>query len=254
MKTVLLAGGYGTRISEESATRPKPMVEIGGRPILWHIMEMYASHGYNDFVVACGYKSAYIKQYFSSVTQQLNNLSINLGTGVIETIGKHAPDWKVTLMDTGLNTMTGGRLRRLAPYLDSTFMVTYGDGVSNVDITKLVEFHKSHGKLATVTAVRPPARFGSLILDDSKVKCFSEKNPVSEGWINGGFFVLEPEVLDYISGDEVPFETDPLSNLSKDGQLMAYLHDGFWKCMDTLRDKVQLEQMWQKGDAPWMLR
>lgn len=252
MKTVLLAGGYGTRLAEETSLRPKPMVEIGGKPILLHIMQSYARYGFNDFLVAGGYKVDFIKEYFATFYLKSQDFYMDLASGEVELTGNKGLDWRVGVFDTGLDTMTGGRLKRLGDRLGSeTFMMTYGDGVSDIDIEALVRFHKSHGRLATVTAVRPPARFGSLVLDGDSVSRFEEKNPANEGWINGGFFVLEPGVLDYIDGDAQPFEKEPLSRLAADGQLMAHQHPGFWHPMDTLRDKQELERVWTSGDAPW---
>jgi glucose-1-phosphate cytidylyltransferase len=253
MKTVIFAGGFGTRLSEETGLRPKPMVEIGGQPIITHIMGMYSRHGFNDFVVAGGYKVDYIREYFSGFPTRHQDFMVDVGAGTITRLGKSKSDWKVWVIDTGLNTMTGGRLKRLKSYVgDEPFMATYGDGVASVNISDLVAFHKSHGKLATITAVRPPARFGSLVIDGQQVVEFEEKNPLKEGWINGGFFVLEPGVLDYIDSDAQPFEKDPLHRLAQDGQLMAYQHDGFWQPMDTVRDKSVLEDLWEKGNAPWL--
>ncbi|KCZ58814.1 glucose-1-phosphate cytidylyltransferase [Hyphomonas chukchiensis] len=253
MKTVIFAGGFGTRLSEETGLRPKPMVEIGGQPIITHIMNMYSRHGFNEFMIAGGYKVDYIREYFSGFPMRHQDFMVDVGAGTITRLGEAKSDWKVWVIDTGLHTMTGGRLKRLKSYIgNEPFMATYGDGVASVDIGKLVAFHKSHGKLATITAVRPPARFGSLIIDGEQVTEFEEKNPLREGWINGGFFVLEPGVLDYIDGDSQPFEKDPLHQLAEDGQLMAYRHDGFWQPMDTVRDKSVLEELWEKGTAPWL--
>lgn len=252
MKVVILAGGLGTRLSEETGARPKPMVEIGGKPMLWHIMNIYAVHGLNDFIVACGYKGEAIKEYFANFHLHTSDLRIALRDGSIETLDARAPDWRVSVIDTGYSTMTGGRLRRLRAHLaDGTFMATYGDGVADVDLDALLAFHRAHGRLATITAVAPPSRFGALELDGDQVTAFAEKPPTHRDWINGGFFVLEPAVLDYIDGDETSFETTPLSRLAADGQLMAYRHPGFWKPMDTLREKHELEAMWARGEAPW---
>jgi len=252
MKAVLLAGGLGTRLSEETELRPKPMVEIGGRPILWHIMKHYAHHGFNEFVIALGYKGEVIKRYFLDDVSLHGSLSLSLGERRVERHDAQPEDWVVHLMDTGLNTVTGGRLKRVAPMVrGGTFMMTYGDGVSDVDLTRLLEFHRAHGKLATVTAVRPPARFGLLEMEGQRVVRFTEKPQVGEGWINGGFFVLEPAVLDYIDGDATHFEREPLERLAREGQLMAYPHDSFWQCMDTLRDKRMLDGLWEQGQAPW---
>ena len=253
MKTILLAGGFGTRLSEETSLRPKPMVEIGGQPILMHIMSMYAKYGAKDFLVAGGYKADFIKNYFANLPMKLNDFKIDLSSGDISILGSHVPDWTVSVVDTGLHTMTGGRIKRLKEQVgNETFMCTYGDGVSDIDISALIKFHKSHGKLATVTAVRPPARFGSLIMDGDTVTEFEEKNPLKEGWINGGFFVLEPGVFDYIDNDTQPFEREPLTRIAEDGELMAYKHPGFWQPMDTLREKNMLEKMANDGTAPWM--
>ncbi len=254
MKVGILAGGMGSRLSEETVVKPKPMVEIGGRPILWHIMMHYACYGHKNFVIALGYKGEYIKKYMVDYCSLNSNLTVNLKTGDVETEGGSPQDWVVELIDTGMRTNTGGRIKRLAPYLgNGTFMLTWGDGVSNVDLDALLRFHRSHGRLATVTAVRPPARFGRLELDDSQVVSFQEKPQMSEGWINGAFFVLEPGIFDYIEGDHTQFEREPLENLARDGQLMAFKHEGFWQCMDTLRDKVRLEKLWESGNAPWKI-
>lgn len=255
MKTVILAGGRGTRIAEETSLRPKPMVEIGDRPILWHLMSIYAAYGYREFVVACGYKGEVIKQYFSDVFFHHTDWSVDLKTGERTIVRQQTPDWRVHLVDTGMDTLTGGRLLRLKPLLqDATFMATYGDGLGSVDIGALVAFHRGHGKLATVTAVHPPARFGAIELDGHAVTQFSEKPQSKAGWINGGFFVFEPEVLDYMGGDEVSLERGALERLATDGQLMAYRHEGFWQPMDTLREKQLLEELWRTGEAPWVAR
>ena len=255
MKTVILAGGVGSRLSEETEIRPKPMVEIGHRPILWHIMKHYAHYGYKDFAIALGYKGEQIKQYMTDYARLAANLSVDLASGKVEglhTRDQEIEDWRVALIDTGRHTETGGRLLRIAPYLDEDrFMMTFGDGVSNVELDKLVEFHRSHGKLATLTAVRPPARFGHVELDGDQVAEFSEKPQTGDGWINGGFFVLERSVLDYIDGEETHFQREPLERLARDGQLMAYRHTSFWQCMDTLRDKLLLQQLWESDEAPW---
>ncbi|BAZ46033.1 glucose-1-phosphate cytidylyltransferase [Chondrocystis sp. NIES-4102] len=252
MKVAFLAGGLGTRISEETENKPKPMVEIGGQPILWHIMMHYYQYGFKDFTVALGYKGAVIKKYMVDYCALNSNLTVGLSNGEVKTHGGYQLDWNVDLIDTGLTTNTGGRIKRLAPYVgDETFMLTWGDGVSDVNIHELLSFHRSHGKLATLTAVRPPARFGHLDLDGDQITEFSEKPQTKEGWINGAFFVLEPEIFDYIDGDETQWEKEPLERLARDGQLMAYKHDGFWQCMDTLRDKQRLEALWASGQAPW---
>ncbi len=256
MKAVILAGGFGTRLSEETLLRPKPMIEIGGRPIIWHIMNMYASHGYNHFVVACGYKGAMIKEYFRNYFLHESDLVISLRNGACTVITSETPDMSIEMIDTGLNTMTGGRLLNLkkkGALAEETFMVTYGDGVADVNIKALVDFHRGHGKLATVTAVRPPARFGGLVLEGDRVREFTEKPQTGEGWINGGFFVFEPGVLDYIAGDQTSLEREPLERLARDGQLMAFLHPGFWQPMDTLREKQLLESLWADGRAPWKI-
>jgi glucose-1-phosphate cytidylyltransferase len=252
MKVAILAGGYGTRLQEETTTRPKPMVEVGGRPLLWHIMKSYHSFGFSDFIVLLGYKGEVIKDYFLHYRHRANDLTIDTRTG--ETIvhdGGHE-DWTVHLLDTGLQTMTGGRMRRLAPIVGhETFMLTYGDGLVDADLRKVLEFHKRMGRLATVTAVRPPARFGGLHFDGDLVSKFDEKPQIGEGWINGGFFVLEPKVLDYIDGDATTWEREPLERLAAEGQLAAYRHESFWQCVDTMRDLNLLESMWQSGTAPW---
>jgi glucose-1-phosphate cytidylyltransferase len=252
MKIVILAGGLGTRLAEETAARPKPMIEIGGKPMVWHIMNIYASHGYDDFLVACGYKGEIIKEYFHNFLIHNSDLFIDLRDGSSRLANSATPGWRVGLIDTGLHSLTGGRLRRLKNQLGGqTFMVTYGDGLADVDISALVRFHREHGRLATVTAVSPVARFGSLQLDDNYVSKFAEKPRAGDGWINGGFFVFEPKVLDYIANDETPLEGEPLERLASDGQLMAYRHHGFWHPMDTLRDKQFLESLWSGGKAPW---
>ena len=253
MKVIILAGGLGTRLAEETSARPKPMVEIGGKPILWHIMNLYARHGFNDFLIACGYKGETIKEYFHNYAVHNSDLFLNLKDGTCQVANSLVPDWQVGVVDTGLNTLTGGRLRRLQSFLGNrTFLVTYGDGLANVDLKALVQFHRVHGKLATVTAVSPVARFGSLALNGDRVAAFAEKPQTGEGWINGGFFVFEPKVLDYIAGDQTALEREPLERLADDGQLMAYRHCGFWHPMDTLRDKQMLESLWASGKAPWV--
>lgn len=253
MKAVILAGGLGTRIAEESDTKPKPMVEIGGKPLLWHIMKTYARHGVKDFVICLGYKGYVIKEFFFNYYRHMSNMTIDLKTGDHEILDSQAEDWRITLVDTGPDTMTGGRLKRVAPYLDNeTFCLTYGDGLSDIDITAELAFHRKHGKLATVAAVQPPGRFGVLNIDDhDQVLSFEEKPSDEIGWINGGFFVLEPGVIPYIAGDEISWERAPLSNLAKDGQLAAFHHTGFWQPCDTLRDKRELEALWATGKAPW---
>lgn len=252
MKVVVLAGGYGTRLSEETIVKPKPMVEIGGYPILWHIMNIYAASGFKDFVIAVGYKGEMIKEYFLNFHPHTSDLTVNLTTGIVKYHNSKAPDWTVTAVDTGVKTDTGGRIKRLKPWLDNeTFMMTYGDGVGNIDPRKLLDFHRAHGRLATVTAVRPPSRFGSLILERDQVVAFQEKPQTEGGWINGGFFVLDPKVFDYIGGDSAVWESEPLTRLAKDNQLMAFKHEGFWHPMDTVREKTLLESLWDSGKAPW---
>lgn len=252
MKVGILAGGLGTRLQEETTVRPKPMVEIGGRPMLWHIMHLYAHHGLNEFVLALGYKAEMIREYFVRYHQVSRDLTVHLADGKVTTHGSQREDWTLHLIDTGLDSMTGGRIKRLKDWIgNETFCLTYGDGVSDVDITKLIKFHKSHGKLATVTAVRPAARFGGLELKGDKVSSFAEKEQTSEGWINGGFFVLEPQVFDYIDGDDTIWERDPLERLAASDQLRAFRHEGFWWPMDTLRDVKLLEAHWESGKAPW---
>jgi len=252
MKVIILAGGHGTRLAEETVVKPKPMVEIGGKPILWHVMKIYADHGLKDFIVACGYKGEIIKEYFHKIYVHNNDYVVDLKDGSIELVSPSSLDWRIGVIDTGLNTMTGGRIRRLRGWTaEDTFMVTYGDGVGDVDISKLLAFHRAHGKLATVTAVRPPARFGGLNLDGDAVREFSEKPQTGEGWINGGFFVFERGVYDYLSADDTILERDPLERLAADGQLMAYKHAGFWQPMDTIRDRQLLESLWNTGNAPW---
>ena len=252
MKVVILCGGLGTRLREETDVRPKPMVEIGGHPILWHLMKGYAQQGYREFVLALGYKGEVIKRYFLDYRQMQSHLTVALGTGEITAHDGEREDWTVDLVDTGVETDTGGRLKRVAPWLNNeTFMVTYGDGVSDVDLTALLAFHKKHKRLVTVTAVRPPARFGLLVFDGDLVTEFTEKPQIGEGWINGGFFVMEPGALDYIKGDESILERGPLEKLAKDGQLAAYRHDSFWQCMDTMRDVRLLESLWAQQRAPW---
>ncbi|HEX9533495.1 MAG TPA: glucose-1-phosphate cytidylyltransferase [bacterium] len=252
MKVAILAGGFGTRLAEETDIKPKPMVEIGGRPILWHIMKIYATAGFTEFLVALGYKGDLVKRYFQDYYYMRNNLTIHLRTGELEVHDGDREDWTIDLVDTGLETQTGGRIKRLAPWIGrQTFLMTYGDGVADIDIQKVVQFHRQHGKLATITAVRPPARFGGLHFEGSRVSHFVEKPQIGEGWINGGFFVLEPQVLDYIDGDQTLFEREPLERLTREAQLVAYRHDQFWQCMDTLRDLRLLEGLWASGDAPW---
>ena len=251
MKVVLLAGGTGSRLAEETETKPKPMVEIGQRPILWHIMKNYAHFGFDEFVVALGYKGDQIKKYFADYASLAGNVTVNLATGRTHADSDTTENWLIDLIETGSTTNTGGRVKRCARHLTDTFMLTYGDGVADIDLQALLAFHRSHGKLATITAVRPPARFGHLEFAGNQITSFSEKPQLAEGWINGGFMVCEPAVLDYIEGDEVNLAHAPLENLAKDGQLMAYLHHGFWQCMDTVRDKQLLEGYWASGQVPW---
>lgn len=253
MKVVILAGGLGTRLSEETTVRPKPMVEIGGKPILWHIMKIYSHHGLNEFVICLGFKGYMIKEYFSNYFLHMSDVTFDIQNNSMEVHQKFVEPWKVTLVDTGADTMTGGRLKRVAPYLgNETFMLTYGDGVSNVNIPELLSFHKKHGKSATVTATQPSGRFGALSLDASRLVTSFQEKPVGDGsWINGGFFVLEPSVLGRIAGDSTVFEKEPLEGLTRDHELVAYKHSGFWQPMDTLRDKIHLEELWNHGKAPW---
>lgn len=253
MKVGILAGGLGSRLSEETESKPKPMVEIGLKPIIWHIMMHYSSYGFKDFAIALGYKGDYIKRWMKEYCALNSNMTVKMGTGEVILKDGNVPDWTVDLIDTGPTTMTGGRIKRLSKWLgEETFMLTYGDGVSDVNLDELIKFHRSHGKLATLTAVRPPARFGHLELNVNRVVEFSEKPQTAEGWINGAFYVLEPEIFDYIENDDTQFEKEPLGRLARDGQLMAYTHDSFWQCMDTLRDKKLLEKLWDAGKAPWM--
>ena len=252
MKVVILAGGFGTRLAEETEVRPKPMVEIGGKPILWHIMKHYAHYGFNEFVIALGYKGEMIKRYFLDYSTLYGNMTVHLKTGAVEVHDRACEDWVVHLIDTGLWTSTGGRVRRLKDILsDSAFMVTYGDGVSDVDLLHLLEFHRSQGRIATLTAVRPPARFGGVVFDGDTVSSFTEKPQIGEGWISGGFLVLQPKVFDYLTNDDTSLEGHGLEQLAAKGELAAYRHEGFWACMDTLRDKKLLENLWNSGEAPW---
>lgn len=254
LKVAILAGGAGTRLAEETDIRPKPMVEIGGKPILWHIMKHYAHYGFNDFAIALGYKGDYIKRWMQEYALLGGSMTVRMRTGEVIRHNPETVDWNVDLVDTGPSTLTGGRVKRLKPFLgDSTFMLTWGDGVSNVNLHELLAFHRAHGKLATVTAVRPAARYGYMEFDGNSVTKFAEKPQTAEGWINGAFFVLEPAVLDYIAGDETMFEHAPMERLAADGQLMAYKHDSFWQCMDTLREKHLLQSLWDTGNPPWKL-
>ncbi|MFS8973124.1 glucose-1-phosphate cytidylyltransferase [Cupriavidus necator] len=255
MKAVILAGGLGTRIAEESDTKPKPMVEVGGRPLLWHIMKIYAHHGIKDFVICLGYKGYVIKEFFFNYYRHMADMQIDLKTGDHQILNSQSEDWRITLVDTGSETMTGGRLKRVASHLgNDTFCLTYGDGLSNIDITAELQFHRRHGKLATVAAVQPPGRFGVLNLDAyQNVSSFEEKPRDEIGWINGGFFILEPSVVRYIEDDATSWEAAPLMNLARDGQLAAFQHTGFWQPCDTLRDKRELESLWNKGKAPWRI-
>ena len=252
MKAVILAGGLGTRISEESHLKPKPMIEIGGRPILWHIMKIYSHYGINDFVICLGYKGYVIKEYFANYFLHMSDVTFDMSKNEMEVHQRYVEPWRVTLVDTGENTLTGGRLRRVRQHLgDESFCFTYGDGVADVDIGALVDFHRAHGKAATVTAIQPPGRYGALNMDGNAVRSFQEKPAGDGAWINGGFFVLDPSVIDLISGDQTSWEGDPLMRLAREDRLMAYPHSGFWQAMDTLRDKNQLEEIWQSGRAPW---
>jgi len=252
MKVIILAGGLGTRLSEETVIKPKPMVEIGGFPILWHIMKIYSKYGIKEFIPTLGYKGEIIKDYFINYQNARTNLSVNVETGEINRYDNHDENWIIHLLDTGNKTQTGGRIKKAMQFAgNERVMATYGDGLSNVDISKLLEFHKSHGKLATLTAVRPPSRFGEINFEGNQVVDFSEKPQIGEGWINGGFFVFEPEVANYIKGDDVPLERYPFETLSKDGQLMAYRHNHFWQPMDVIREKELLEDLWKSGQAPW---
>ena len=255
MKAVILAGGLGTRLSEETSLRPKPMIEIGGRPILWHILKMYSAHGINDFVICCGYKGYIIKEYFANYFLHMSDVTFDMQNNEMQVHQRKAEPWRVTLVDTGDDTLTGGRLKRVAAHIkdEEAFCFTYGDGVADLDITRLLAFHKAHGKRATVTAVQPAGRYGALALDGSAVTGFAEKPPGDGGWINGGFFVLSPECLSLIDGDQTSWETGPLERLAADGQLQAFEHAGFWQPMDTLRDKNHLEQLWVSGAAPWKM-
>ena len=255
MKVLILAGGFGTRLSEETEIKPKPMVEIGGKPILWHIMKIYSHYGFNEFVILLGYKGYYIKEYFANYFLHQSDVTIDLQSNSMEVHQNHSEPWKVTLIDTGIDTMTGGRIRRAKEYIgNSTFMLTYGDGVGDIEIDKLLEFHKSHGKLLTVTATQPDGRFGAMeIGENNRVNRFLEKPKGDGSWISGGFFVCEPQILDYIDGDNTIFEREPMERLAQEGEIYTYKHYGFWKPMDTLRDKRELNQMWNEGKAKWKI-
>ena len=255
MKAVILAGGLGTRFSEETALRPKPMIEVGGKPILWHIMKIYAAYNITEFIIALGYKAEIIKEYFLNFYAFNNDISIDLANGKTTIHDGKQPNWKIHLVDTGMHTQTGGRLKRLKKWLgdDETFLFTYGDGVADLDIESMIKFHRSHGKLATVTTVRTPARFGRIGFEGDRICNFHEKPESGEGWINGGFFVLNGKAIDYISDDDTSWEKEPLEGLAKDGQMMGYRHYGFWSCMDTLREKNYLEELWDTKNAPWKL-
>jgi glucose-1-phosphate cytidylyltransferase len=254
MKAVILAGGLGTRISEETAVKPKPMIEIGGKPILWHLMKVYAAHGVNEFIICCGYKGYVIKEYFANYFLHMTDVTFDMAGNSMKVHRQKAEPWKVTLVDTGDTTQTGGRLKRVSEYLgNEDFCMTYGDGVGDIDIKATIEFHKTHGLLATMTATQPPGRFGALGLEGNSVRSFLEKPEGDGGWINGGFFVLSPKVLDLIDNDETIWERKPLEELARSNQLQAYLHRGFWQPMDTLRDKNHLENLWDSGNAPWKL-
>jgi len=252
MRAVILAGGFGTRISEESHLKPKPMVEIGGKPILWHVMKIYSAHGINDFIICLGYKGYVIKEYFANYSLHMSDVTFDISGNTMEVHQNSAEPWKVTLVDTGENTMTGGRLKRVKQYLgDEAFCMTYGDGVADVDITELVAFHKRQDRLATLTAIQPAGRFGAINIDKQEIVSFEEKRQGSHGWINGGYFVLNPQVIDYIEGDHTVWEKDVMERLAREGRLAAFLHTGFWHCMDNLRDKNYLDEVWNSGHVPW---
>jgi glucose-1-phosphate cytidylyltransferase len=255
MKVVILAGGLGTRLSEETAIRPKPMVEVGGKPILWHIMKMYSAHGLDDFVICCGYKGYVIKEYFANYFLHMSDVTFDMTTNHMHVHQQMTEPWKVTLVQTGDDSMTGGRIRNVSAFLqgDEPFCLTYGDGVADLDITALIAFHKAHGRSATITAVQPPGRYGALVMEDDTVSGFVEKPRGDGGWINGGFFVLQPGCIDRISGDDTVWEEGPLTGLARDGELRAFKHHGFWQPMDTLRDKIQLDRMWSENAAPWKM-
>lgn len=252
MKAIILAGGLGTRISEESHLRPKPMIEIGGKPVLWHIMKIYSHYGINDFVICLGYKGYIVKEYFANYFLHMSNVTFDMAQNHMEVHERHAEPWRVTLVDTGQDTLTGGRLKRVRDYVgDETFCFTYGDGVADIDIGETLSFHRNHGKKATITAIQPPGRYGALDLDGNTVRGFQEKPAGDGAWINGGFFVLEPSVFDYIQGDQISWESQPIQQLAEERQLISYPHAGFWQAMDTLRDKNHLEDIWNSGKAPW---
>ena len=253
MKVVILAGGLGTRIAEESVSKPKPLIEVGDKPIIWHIMKLYSFYGLNDFIICCGYKGYLIKEYFANYYLHSSDVEISLRDNSINVLNKDSEPWTITLINTGEASQTGGRLLRIKDYIDDTFCMTYGDGVSNINLSKLIEYHKKNQKLATITAVQPPGRFGALALDGERVTGFIEKPEGDGGWINGGFFVLEPEIFDYIKDDLTIWEQQPLKNLASKGQLKSFLHKGFWRPMDTLRDKIELEELWRDKKAPWKL-
>lgn len=254
MKTIILAGGRGTRLTEETTAKPKPLVQIGNYPILWHIMKIYSFYGVKEFVIALGYMGELIREYFLNYKFNNSDFAVNLSTGDIKLYNSHIDNWIVHLLETGEVTQTGGRIKRAMQFIGKDrVLASYGDGLANININELIKFHEQHGKLATLTAVRPPARFGGLVLNDNKIVEFSEKPLAGEGWINGGFFVLEPEVVDYIEGDSTPFEFAPLENLARDGQLMAYKHEHFWQPMDVIREKQILEKLWNSGEAPWKI-
>lgn len=253
MKAVILAGGLGTRLSEETVSRPKPMVEVSGRPMLWHILKIYSAHGINDFVICAGYKGYIVKEYFANYFLHMSDVTFDMRLNTMEVHHKRAEPWKVTVVDTGDDTLTGGRIKYVEPFIDSTFCLTYGDGVADVDVTASIQFHKSHGKKATVTAVQPSGRFGALATEGTAITSFQEKPQGDGSWINGGFFVLEPSIFDTIEGDQSIWEREPLEKLAQEGQLQAFYHRGFWQPMDTLRDKVLLEELWDSGQAPWKI-
>jgi glucose-1-phosphate cytidylyltransferase len=254
MKVAILAGGLGTRLSEETTVKPKPMVEIGGKPILWHIMKIYAAYGFKEFVIALGYKGEIIKDYFINYHYRARNITVELSSGNLTIHNSESEDWIVHLLDTGPDTQTGGRVKRVAEFIgDEPFMLTYGDGVANIDIPALLEFHKNQGKLVALTAVRPAARFGQMVIEGGRVVEFKEKPQIGEGWINGGFFVLQPEISDYIRDDQVTWEREPLERLASEGQLVAYQHNDFWHCMDTLRDVQLMDKLWAEGNPPWKI-